>query len=82
MRWDPDEEKYHTMSFAGDGSINEGWMEIENTTVTITETGSMHGMKTKGKGKMTFVDPDTMEWTWTMETDNGSMEMRGTSTRG
>jgi hypothetical protein len=82
--WDPKAGKFRMWSFSDWGKYGEGWMTADADGKTFHFKGQELGCAGKPmqyEGKMTIVNPDTIEWTWKMVGSGGGMEMKGTDKR-
>lgn len=78
--WNPREREYW-MGFVGDnGEHGVGEMKIDGNTMSSEgKSCDAQGNSSHGKGTMTWVDDNTMNWTWTEWGPMGEMQMKGTS---
>lgn len=84
VTWDAGAGKYHSWFFTDWGDYGEGWLTLAPDGDTLhvkVESSNAKGQKSHGHGTATFVDNDTMEWTWTETGPMGKMDMKGTSRR-
>lgn len=84
VTWDAEAGKYHGWYFSNWGEAGESWMTVSDDGKTWSYYGKSkdaEGNPTKGKGTVTFIDEDTMEWTWTEKGSEGEMHLKGTSKR-
>ena len=82
--WNPNKEKYRVVAMDNWGGYAEGWATSRDggRSYHVTMTGTDgHGNTEKGHGTMTFTNPNTMEWTWSMKGPGGKMDFVGTSKR-
>lgn len=82
--WDPKSKKYRVWFFSDWGEHGEGWMTIDpdGKTFRIKAKGAdAQGASGRSEGTMTFVDDDTLEWTWAESGAHGKMKFKGTSKR-
>lgn len=82
--WDPKAKKYRTWFFSDWGESGRGWATFDPDGDTIRMKAHWHdaqGASKRGEGTMTFVDNDTIDWTWSERGPMGKMEFKGTSKR-
>ncbi len=84
--WDAKSKKYRSMWAGNDGGTAVGTASYceETKTWRIKAKGRSSWGKSKAKGTVTFIDDDTMEWTWTEWDSLGLMKIldaKGTSKR-
>lgn len=84
--YDPKAKKYRTWWFDSHGETGHGTATYceETKTWKFKARGRSPWGKTIGKGTATFVDDNTVEWTWTQWDGSGlfkTMEMTGTNKR-
>jgi hypothetical protein len=81
--WDPVKKMYHGWYVSDYGERGDNWMKANSDGKSFTMKMSGIGMNSKamkGSGSMTFVDANTIEWTWVEKNALGGtkMEMKGT----
>lgn len=81
--WDPIKKKYHSWYVSDYGERGDGWMKASDDGKTFNGNFSGIGMNSKamkGNGTMTFIDSNTVEWTWEEKGFLGTtkMKMKGT----
>ena len=84
ITWDARKGKFHSWWFSNWGETGEGWMSFaaDGQSCTMQARGmTADGTKKSYKGTFTFVDDDTMTWTFTEHGPMGPMTMKGTSKR-
>jgi hypothetical protein len=84
ITWDPRAKKYRGWSFSDWGEHGEGWMTMseDGKHLTFASSGKdFKGRPSRGKGQASFVDGNTMDWTWCDMGPMGKMEFKGTSRR-
>jgi hypothetical protein len=84
LMWDPKKGKFRTLyaSDWGDSGSGCAWFDEDGKTMYSKGQGVNHeGIKVRGEGSLTFVDSDTIEWTWTEWGKHGKMKFKGTSHR-
>ena len=84
ITWDPHEEQHHMWRFSSSGGHGDG-------PVTFTTDADTLRLKVKGRdgngervncrGTLTFVDDNTIEWTWDREGPEGDTQLKGTLRR-
>jgi hypothetical protein len=82
--WDATGNHYRSWHFGDSGETGEGTFTLDpdGSTFHLTATGvRTDGTPANGKGTMTFIDDDTLEWTWSESSENGMIEFRGKQTR-
>lgn len=84
--WDPNAQVFHTWWFSDWGDSGQGCVTLDPDGKTFHFKGEerkARGETEKGAGSMTFVDNNTLEWTWAKKGMWGQdlMKMKGTSKR-
>jgi hypothetical protein len=82
VAWDAKAKKYHGWSLTDWGETSESWMTVDanGKVFHMTEKGmDAEGRPTAGEGTVTLVDDKTMEWTYTANTPQGKVQLKGTS---
>lgn len=84
VAWDPKAKRYRNWWFSNTGEHAQGWMSLEPDGKTIRAMAD--GVDAQGTSKhsdrtMTFVDDDTMNWTWSKAGPLGEMKLTGISKR-
>ncbi len=82
--WDPKAKKYAIWSMSDWGETGSGWAEFTpdgNSMCAKAAARDAEGNKKSGESKMTFVDDNTMTWTYAEKGPMGKMKIKGTSRR-
>ncbi len=81
MTWDPASKKYRSWYFSDYGEFGEGTMKFEddNTVKSTAKGRGAGGESMQGKGKMTFVTDNKIEWTWEEGNLFHKMKIKGTT---
>ena len=82
--WDPKAKRYRIWSMSDWGETGSGWMKFDPDGNTMRGKFTAHdaeGNKKGGCSTMTFVDDNTMDWTYTEKSRMGKMKFKGTSRR-
>jgi len=82
--WDAKNNRFRTW-FASDwGETGEGWAKFNPDGNSMTMNATMRdadGTGKSGSGTFTFLDNNTMEWTYAEKGSHGNMRLRGVSKR-
>lgn len=84
MGWDAKTKKYWSGFVSDSGDRGEVWTTVSADGKTFTSQAKGcdgHGNPTTGQGTMTFVDNNTINWTWVENGAMGRMELKGTTKR-
>jgi len=86
MTYDAKRKKFHSSWNDSWGGHGEGWLKrsADGKCWTVKSKSSSSMGDTTGKGTMTFIDNNTVEWSWKEYCMGGMMkcfEMKGTMTR-
>ena len=84
IAWDAKAGKYRNWWFSDWGMFGEGWMTFDADGRTLrakAEAVDPRGRPSRRERTMTFVDEETMEWTWSEDGPDGAVKLKGASRR-
>jgi len=82
--WDPHKRKYRIFAVDNWGGHGDGWAtaNASGDTFHVRMNGTdSRGHTSKEAGTVTFKNPNTIEWTWSVHGPEGKMDFMGTSKR-
>ena len=83
MTWDTRSKKFRSWHFSENGEFGSGSMKFEDDdhATSTAEMRNAKGEKTSGKGELTFVGDNKMDWTWQEGNLFFKMKLKGSSTK-